>query len=60
MQEIQDDEVQFAVNRDTRVLDMSHIPKVTDKTFPELIVRSQLVVILFTVRCKKNTICFCY
>ncbi|XP_071797274.1 thioredoxin domain-containing protein 16-like [Asterias amurensis] len=50
VQEIQDDEVQFAVNRDTRVLDMSHVPKLTDKTFPELIARSQLVVILFTVR----------
>ncbi|XP_022090631.1 thioredoxin domain-containing protein 16-like [Acanthaster planci] len=50
VQEVQDDEVQHAVYSDTRILDMAHVPKLTDKTFPEFISDTGLVIVLFTVR----------
>ncbi|XP_038072854.1 thioredoxin domain-containing protein 16-like [Patiria miniata] len=50
VQEVQDDEVQYAVYSDTRLLAMEHVSKLTDKTFPEFVASAGLVVVLFTVR----------
>ena len=52
VQELQDDEVQFAVFRGSQMVDMSHVAQLDDKTFPKFIDGPLLVVVLFTVRCE--------